>query len=50
VYYYCDIEEETINLTMSANEVANAFVSHYYQTFDSNVDNLAPLFVRTRMN
>lgn len=30
---------------MSAEEVANAFVQHYYSTFDSNVDNLASLFV-----
>jgi hypothetical protein len=30
---------------MSAEQVANAFVQHYYQTFDSNVQNLAGLFV-----
>ena len=30
---------------MSAEEVAQAFVQHYFQTFDSNVDNLAGLFV-----
>lgn len=31
---------------MSAEEVAKAFVQHYYQTFDSNVDSLGSLFVR----
>jgi hypothetical protein len=31
---------------MSAEEVAKAFVQHYYQTFDANVDGLAGLFVR----
>jgi hypothetical protein len=31
---------------MSAEEVANAFVSHYYNTFDSNPDQLMGLFVR----
>lgn len=31
---------------MSAEEVAKAFVQHYYQTFDNNVDGLAGLFVR----
>ena len=30
---------------MSAEEVGKAFVQHYYQTFDTAVDNLAPLFV-----
>ncbi|KAL3758205.1 hypothetical protein ACHAWU_004843 [Discostella pseudostelligera] len=29
---------------MSAEEVAQAFVQHFYQTFDSNVDSLAGLF------
>mmetsp|Transcript_724 Transcript_724/g.1698 ORF Transcript_724/g.1698 Transcript_724/m.1698 type:complete len:122 (+) Transcript_724:179-544(+) len=29
---------------MSAEEVANAFVSHFYQTFDSSVDGLAGLY------
>jgi hypothetical protein len=31
---------------MSAEEVAGAFVQHYYQTRDTNVDALASLFVR----
>jgi len=31
---------------MSAEEIANAFVAHYYQTFDSNVEQLQSLFVR----
>jgi hypothetical protein len=31
---------------MSAEEVANAFVNHYYNTFDSNPDQLMGLFVR----
>lgn len=30
---------------MSAEEVAQAFVQHFYQTFDSNVESLAGLFV-----
>ena len=30
---------------MSAEEVAKAFVQHYYQAFDSNADSLAGLFV-----
>jgi hypothetical protein len=30
---------------MSAEQIANAFVQHYYQTFDGNAQNLAPLFV-----
>jgi hypothetical protein len=30
---------------MSAEEVAKAFVQHYYQTFDGNVDQLAGLYV-----
>eukprot|EP00558_Chaetoceros_sp_UNC1202_P008325 CAMPEP_0197232790 /NCGR_PEP_ID=MMETSP1429-20130617/1031_1 /TAXON_ID=49237 /ORGANISM="Chaetoceros sp., Strain UNC1202" /LENGTH=121 /DNA_ID=CAMNT_0042690921 /DNA_START=115 /DNA_END=480 /DNA_ORIENTATION=- len=29
---------------MSADEVAQAFVSHFYQTFDSNVEGLAGLY------
>jgi hypothetical protein len=31
---------------MSADEVANAFVTHYYQSLDSNAETLAGLFVR----
>lgn len=30
---------------MSGEEVAKAFVQHYYQTFDGNVDQLAGLYV-----
>ncbi len=30
---------------MSAEEVANAFVNHFYQTFDGGVDALAGLYV-----
>jgi hypothetical protein len=30
---------------MSAEAVANAFVAHYYQTADSNMAALSPLFV-----
>ena len=30
---------------MSADQVANAFTQHYYQTFDSNPDALVGLFV-----
>jgi hypothetical protein len=30
---------------MSAEEVAKAFVQHYYQAFDTNVDGLAGLYV-----
>jgi hypothetical protein len=33
---------------MSAEEVANAFVPHYYQLLDSNPDNLVQLFVSTQ--
>lgn len=33
------------NNIMSAEEVAQAFVQHFYQAFDSNVDSLAGLFV-----
>jgi hypothetical protein len=33
---------------MSAEEVAKAFVQHYYQTFDGNVDQLAGLYVSLR--
>jgi hypothetical protein len=32
---------------MAAEEVAKAFVSHYYQSLDSNPDALVGLFVRT---
>lgn len=31
---------------MSAEEVANAFVQHYYNTFDNNRAALASLYVR----
>jgi len=34
---------------MSAEEVAAAFVPHYYQTLDGNVDALANLFVRNNV-
>ncbi|GKY94461.1 hypothetical protein MPSEU_000412000 [Mayamaea pseudoterrestris] len=34
---------------MSAEQVANAFVQHYYQTFDSNVQQLAQLFTQNSM-
>jgi hypothetical protein len=30
---------------MSGEEVAKAFVGHFYQAFDSNADQLAGLFV-----
>ena len=30
---------------MSAEEVAKAFIQHFYQTIDSNVDALAGLYV-----
>jgi hypothetical protein len=30
---------------MSAEEIATAFVQHFYQTFDNGVDALAGLFV-----
>jgi hypothetical protein len=30
---------------MSSDEVAKAFVQHFYQTFDSGVDALAGLYV-----
>lgn len=33
---------------MSVEEVAKAFVQHYYQCLDSNVDQLAGLFVRDK--
>ena len=36
----------TTTTIMSAEEIANAFVAHYYQTFDSNVEQLQALFVR----
>jgi hypothetical protein len=32
---------------MSAEEVANAFVNHYYQSLNTNPDALAGLFVST---
>jgi len=32
---------------MSAEEVAKAFVQHFYQTFDTNVDALGGLYVST---
>ena len=31
--------------TMSAEEVAKAFVAHFYQAFDTGVDGLAGLYV-----
>jgi hypothetical protein len=34
---------------MSAEDVANAFVAHYYQLADTNVDGLGNLFVRFGM-
>jgi len=30
---------------MSAEEVATAFVKHFYEAFDSNVDGLTSLYV-----
>jgi hypothetical protein len=36
--------------TMSAEEIATAFVQHFYQTFDSGVDALAGLFVSFRID
>jgi hypothetical protein len=30
---------------MSAEEIAQAFVGHFYNSFDTNVDSLASLFV-----
>jgi len=30
---------------MSAEEVANAFVGHFYQTLDADASQLAPLYV-----
>ena len=35
----------TLTSTMSAEEVANAFVQHFFTTFENGVDNLAGLFV-----
>lgn len=35
---------------MSAEDVAKAFVQHFYQTFDSNVDGLAGLYVSALSN
>lgn len=32
---------------MSAEEVASAFVQHFYNTFDSNAEQLSGLYVRT---
>ena len=32
---------------MSAEEVAKAFIQHFYQGFDANVESLASLFVST---
>jgi hypothetical protein len=31
---------------MSTEEIAHAFVKHYYNSFDTNVEQLAGLFVR----
>jgi hypothetical protein len=36
------------NTIMSAEEVAKAFVGHYYQSFASNPDSLAGLYVSTK--
>lgn len=36
-------------LTMSADEVAKAFVNHFYQTFDANCDGLAGLYVSLQL-
>lgn len=33
--------------TMSAEEIAGAFMQHYYGTLDSNIAGLGPLYVRT---
>lgn len=35
------------SLIMSAEEVASAFVQHFYNTFDSNAEQLSGLYVRT---
>lgn len=35
---------------MSAEEVAKAFVQHYYTTFDTNRAGLASLYVRLRLH
>jgi hypothetical protein len=34
---------------MSADEVAKAFVQHFYTTFDSNLDSLAGLYVSLQL-
>jgi len=34
---------------MSAEDIAKAFVQHFYQAFDSNVDSLAGLFQPSSM-
>lgn len=36
-----------LNPIMSAEEVAKAFIQHFYQGFDANVESLASLFVST---
>lgn len=35
----------THSSTMSAEEIGTAFVTHFYQAFDSNVDSLSGLYV-----
>jgi hypothetical protein len=34
---------------MSADEVAKAFVTHFYQTIDTNLDSLAGLYVSLQL-
>jgi hypothetical protein len=34
---------------MSANEIANAFVQHFYQAFDGGADALTGLYVSSKM-
>ncbi len=42
--YFC--LHRSAQLKMSATEIGNAFVQHYYTTFDSNRNALASLYVR----
>jgi hypothetical protein len=38
-------ESKVTSRTMSSEEVAKAFVQHFYQTFDADAQNLVGLFV-----
>ena len=42
----CDLRAATAPLMANIDQIATAFVQHYYTLFDTNRAGLAPLYVR----